>query len=77
MVSISDVEALRQTSLKYLWMHNRDWIQMAEEGEPQIIVEGHGVKVVDAEGRTFIDVRGRVSVSECRVRTHRNSRRCL
>ncbi len=58
MVSVSDAEAVRQASLKYLWMHNRDWIQMAEEGEPQIIVEGHGVKVIDGEGRTFIDVKG-------------------
>ena len=58
MVGVSDVEALRQASLKYLWMHSRDWTQMAEEGDPQIIVEGHGVKVIDSEGRTFIDVNG-------------------
>ena len=54
----SDPEALRQASLKYLWMHGRDWIQMAEEGEPRIIVEGHGVKVTDSGGKTWIDVNG-------------------
>ena len=54
----ADPEALRQASLKYLWMHNRDWIQMAEEGEPRIMVEGHGVKVTDSAGKTWIDVNG-------------------
>ena len=58
MVSVSDTEALRQSALKYLWMHNRDWIQMAEEGEPQIVVEGHGVRVIDGEGNSFIDAKG-------------------
>ena len=58
MVSVSDSEALRQASLKYLWMHNRDWVQMAEEGDPQVIVEGKGVKVVDSEGKTWLDVKG-------------------
>ena len=58
MVTISDSEALRQASLKYLWMHNRDWIQMAEEGEPAIMAEGHGVRVTDSEGKSWIDVNG-------------------
>ena len=58
MVSVSDTEALRQASLKYLWMHNRDWVQMAEGGDPQVIVEGKGVKVVDSEGNSYIDVKG-------------------
>ncbi len=58
MVSVSDAEALRQSSLKYLYMHNRDWVQMAEEGDPQIITEGHGVRVVDSEGNSYIDVKG-------------------
>ena len=58
MVTATDSEALRQASLRYLWMHNRDWVQMAEEGEPLIMAEGHGVKVTDSEGRTWIDVNG-------------------
>ena len=58
MVGVSDVEALRQASLKYLWMHNRDGVQMAEEGEPTLIVEGKGVKVTDSSGKTWIDVNG-------------------
>ena len=32
--------------------------QMAEEGEPQIIVEGSGIKVTDSEGKEWIDVNG-------------------
>ena len=35
MVAVTDSEALRRSSLKYLWMHNRDWTQMAEDGEPR------------------------------------------
>ena len=58
MVTTSDTETLRHTSLRHLWMHNRDWVQMAEEGEPLIMVEGHGVRVTDSEGRTWIDVNG-------------------
>ena len=58
MVTTTDYEALRQASLKYQWMHNRDWVQMAEEGEPQVMVEGKGVRVTDSEGRSYIDVNG-------------------
>ena len=58
MTSTSNYESLRQSSLQYLWMHNRDWVQMAEEGEPQIIVEGSGIKVTDSEGKEWIDVNG-------------------
>ena len=58
MVTTLDTEALRQSSLRYLWMHNRDWTQMAEEGDPVFIVEGHGVRVTDSEGNTWIDVNG-------------------
>ena len=56
--AISEGEGLRRASLRYLWMHNRDWTQMAEEGEPQIIESGEGVRVTDAEGRSWIDVNG-------------------
>ena len=58
MVSVSDPEALRNASLQYLWMHNRDWVQMAEEGDPTIMVSGKGVKVTDSTGKTWIDVNG-------------------
>ena len=58
MVATSDTEAVRQASLRFLWMHNRDWVQMAEEGEPTIMVEGHGIRVTDSEGHTWIDVNG-------------------
>ena len=39
-------------------MHNRSWIDMAERGEPLIMVEGEGVRVRDSEGRTWIDPNG-------------------
>ena len=58
MVTVSDSEALRKLSLKYLWMHSRDWVQMAEEGDPLVMVSGEGVRVTDADGRTYIDVEG-------------------
>ncbi len=58
MAITSDTETLRQASLKYLWMQNRDWIQMAGEGEPLIVVEGKGVEVTDSQGKTWIDVNG-------------------
>ena len=53
-----DANALRRQSVQHLWMHNRDWIQMAEEGEPMIAVSGDGVRITDAEGRSWIDVNG-------------------
>ena len=53
-----ETEELRLISLRYQWMHNRDWTQMAEEGEPVIMVEGKGVRVTDSNGRTWIDCFG-------------------
>lgn len=58
MVTASDTEALRQAALQYVWMHNRDWTQMAEEGEPAVMVGGEGVRVTDSEGKSWIDVNG-------------------
>ena len=58
MVATQDTEALRQASLRYLWMHNRDWTQMAEEGDPLFMVGGQGVNVTDSEGKSWIDVNG-------------------
>ena len=54
----SDLETLRRKSHQYLWMHNRDWLQMAEEGEPMIAVQGDGVRITDFEGNRWIDVNG-------------------
>ncbi|MDP6799539.1 MAG: aspartate aminotransferase family protein [SAR202 cluster bacterium] len=53
-----DSESLRLKSLRYLWMHNRDWVQMAEDGEPMIAMEGQGVRIIDSEGKSWIDVNG-------------------
>ena len=58
MVSVQEAEALRRSALDHLWMHNRDWVRMAEEGGPPIIMEGHGIRVTDSEGKTWIDVNG-------------------
>ena len=58
MVSTDEAEAIRQSALKYQWFHNRDWTQMAEEGEPLVIVEGKGIRVTDSSGETWIDVCG-------------------
>ena len=58
MVATFNSDTLREKSLQYLWMHNRDWTQMAEDGEPSIIVGGEGVRVTDGDGRSWIDVNG-------------------
>ena len=51
-------EELRRSSLRYLWMHNRDWTSMGEEGDPLIVVEGEGIRVKDIDGNSWIDVNG-------------------
>ncbi len=58
MAVLPETEALRQSSLRHLWMHNRDWVEMAEGGEPLIIVGGQGTRVTDSQGRSWIDVNG-------------------
>ena len=58
MVATRDPESLREAALKYLWMHSRDWVKMAEEGDPVIMVEGKGVEVTDSAGKTWIDTNG-------------------
>ena len=58
MAQQSDALSLRQKSHQYLWMHNRDWLQMAEEGEPMIVVQGDGIRITDLEGNRWIDVNG-------------------
>ena len=39
-------------------MHNADWVRMAEEGGPLVIVDGQGIRVTDSDGRSWIDVNG-------------------
>ena len=58
MTGAYDTTALQQTANEHLWMHNRDWVQMAEEGGPAIVVEGDGIRVVDTDGKRWIDVNG-------------------
>jgi adenosylmethionine-8-amino-7-oxononanoate aminotransferase len=58
MVNVEDTRTLRDDALEHLWMHNRDWVTMAEEGDPLILVEGHGVRVTDSDGKTWIDANG-------------------
>lgn len=58
MESTFETEALRRSSLKHNWMHARDWIQMAEDGDPIIIAEGNGLDVIDTDGNKWMDVGG-------------------
>lgn len=58
MTNAIDTEQVRQSALEHLWMHNRDWVQMAENGEPLVIVGGEGIRVTDSEGREWIDAHG-------------------
>lgn len=58
MTNVIDTEQVRQSALEHLWMHNRDWVQMAENGEPLVIVGGEGIRVTDSEGREWIDAHG-------------------
>ncbi len=58
MTSTIESDSLKELALKYLWMHNLDWTQMAEQGNPTIIVGAKGTKVTDSEGKIWIDVNG-------------------
>ncbi len=51
----SEIKKLQESALEHLWVYLREPSDMAEKGEPQIFVEGKGVKVTDALGRTYID----------------------
>ncbi len=58
MVETIDTHSLQKSAQEHLWMHNRDWVQMAEEGGPTIIVEAEGVRAVDSDGKSWLDVNG-------------------
>lgn len=51
-------DSIREKSLKYLWMQNRDWVKMSEEGEPIVAEEGKGIRFTDSEGKSWIDLSG-------------------
>lgn len=57
-MAIINTDEIRKTSLQYQWMHNADWTQMAETGEPLVMVKGEGVRVTDSTGKTWLDVHG-------------------
>ncbi len=56
--SPSGFEELRQAALDHLWMNSRSWTEMAEMGEPNLLVDGDGVRVRDAKGKWWLDVNG-------------------
>ena len=58
MTTITDTSEIRQLALDHLWMHNADWVTMAEEGGPSIMLKGDGVRVTDGEGNVWIDAHG-------------------
>ena len=58
MTTQQEIDALRKSALDHLWMHNRDWVKMAEEGEPKIMTEAKGIRVTDSDGKSWIDVNG-------------------
>ena len=58
MVTVADADTLRKSANKHLWMPHRDWVEMAEEGGPPIMVEGNGIRVTDSEGKSWINVNG-------------------
>ena len=58
MVQDVDTEALRRSAFEHYWMHNADWVQVAEEGGPPIMVSGDGVRVTDSEGVMWLDAHG-------------------
>ena len=58
MVSTSDARSIKDASLRYQWLHNKDWTELAEVGGPTVIMKGDGVRVTDSEGQTWIDACG-------------------
>ena len=55
MVQDVDTASLRRSAFEHYWMHNADWVEVAEDGGPPIMVGGDGVRVTDSEGVTWLD----------------------
>lgn len=45
----------RQSAIDHLWMHNRGWAEVAEQGGPMVAVEGKGVRIKDGDGQWWLD----------------------
>ncbi|GIS64112.1 MAG: hypothetical protein CM1200mP3_03600 [Chloroflexota bacterium] len=69
-----DISDLKSSALSHLWMHNRDWVKTGEDGGPDIMVEGNGIRVTDIQGKTWIDVNGGYNSVNPRVRKEKNRR---
>jgi len=54
-ISAQESETLRRSALEHLFMPGNDVLQMAEEGEPRIAVEGDGIRITDSQGNSWID----------------------
>ncbi|MBI4219847.1 MAG: aspartate aminotransferase family protein [Chloroflexi bacterium] len=48
-------EAVRLDAIEYLWMHNRGWAELAEQGGPLVATEGRGVRIRDSQGQWWLD----------------------
>ena len=53
---------LQDVALKHLWVPYRDPSEMAEVGEPDIFVQGNGVRLTDMTGQTYLDARAGAAV---------------
>ncbi|MBI2865231.1 MAG: aspartate aminotransferase family protein [Chloroflexi bacterium] len=48
-------EDYRQRALAHLWVHTRQWNELAEQDGLKVFVDGSGARLVDAEGNSYID----------------------
>ena len=46
-----DISDLKSSALSHLWMHNRDWVKTGEDGGPDIMVEGNGIRFLTFKGK--------------------------
>jgi adenosylmethionine-8-amino-7-oxononanoate aminotransferase len=44
-----------RAAVEHLWMHNRGWVDLAEQGGPLIATDGRGVRIKDADGHWWFD----------------------
>lgn len=54
--SAIDRDNLRRVAGQHLWMHNNDWTQVADLGDPPVFVSGNGIRVTDIDGQIWMDV---------------------